>query len=59
MLILTRRVGENLMIGGDVTVTEPEVKVNQVRVGIDASREVAVQREENYELIKAEKSRGD
>ena len=55
MLILTRRVGETLMIGDDVTVTALGVKGNQVRSGIDAPREVAVHREEIYERIKAEK----
>ena len=46
MLILTRRVGETLMIGDDVTVTVLEVKGNQVRIGVNAPREVAVHREE-------------
>jgi carbon storage regulator len=46
MLILTRRVGENLMIGDDVTVTVLGVKGNQVRISTNASREVAVHREE-------------
>jgi carbon storage regulator len=55
MLVLTRRVGETLMIGDDVTVTALGVKGNQVRIGIDAPREVAVHREEIYERIKAEK----
>ena len=52
MLILTRRMGENVMIGGDVTVTVLEVKGNQVRIGINAPRNVAVHREEIYERIK-------
>ena len=46
MLILTRRVGESLMIGDDVTITVLGVKGNQVRIGVDAPKEVAVQREE-------------
>jgi carbon storage regulator len=54
MLILTRRVGETIMIGEDVKVTVLGVKGNQVRVGIDAPKEVAVHREEIYERIKNE-----
>jgi carbon storage regulator len=54
MLILTRRVGESVMIGNDVTVTVLGVKGNQVRVGINAPKSVAVHREEIYERIKRE-----
>jgi carbon storage regulator len=46
MLILTRRVGESLMVGDDVTITVLAVKGNQVRVGVKAPKEVAVHREE-------------
>jgi len=56
MLILTRRVGETLMIGEDVTVTVLGVKGNQVRIGVSAPREVAVHREEIFERIKREES---
>jgi len=54
MLILTRRVGETLMIGDEVTVTILGVKGNQVRIGVNAPRDVAVHREEIYERIKSE-----
>jgi len=58
MLILTRRAGETVMIGSDVTITVLGVKGNQVRIGINAPKDIAVHREEIYERIQNEKSGG-
>ena len=54
MLILTRRVGETVMIGEDVTVTVLRVKGNQVRLGVNAPKSISVQREEIFHRIKRE-----
>ncbi|WP_299183145.1 carbon storage regulator CsrA [uncultured Neptuniibacter sp.] len=56
MLILTRRVGETLMVGDDVTVTVLGVKGNQVRIGVNAPKDVSVHREEIYQRIQREKA---
>jgi len=58
MLILTRRVGESVMIGDEVSITVLGVKGNQVRLGINAPRTIAVHREEIYRRIKREQAGG-
>jgi carbon storage regulator len=55
MLVLTRRIGETVTIGNDITLTVLSVRGNQVRVGIGAPKEVEVHREEIYERIQREK----
>ena len=55
MLILTRRVGESLIIGDDIVINILGVKGNQIRIGINAPKEVSVHREEIYNRIQAEK----
>lgn len=57
MLILTRRIGEALMVGNDVAITVLGVKGNQVRLGIDAPKDVAVHREEIFQKIKEQSSK--
>ena len=59
MLILTRRIGETLIIGDDVNITVLGVKGNQVRLGINAPKDVSVHREEIYLRIQQEKEGGD
>ena len=54
MLILTRRIGESVIINEDITVTVLGIKGNQIRVGIDAPRHVSVHREEIYQRMKKE-----
>jgi len=56
VLILTRRVGDSLKIGDDVTVTVLSVKGNQIRIGISAPKDVAVHREEIFEKVQQEQA---
>lgn len=58
MLILTRRIGETLMVGDNVSLTVLGIKGNQVRIGVNAPKEIAVHREEIYLKIQKEKEAG-
>ena len=53
MLILTRKIGESLIIGDDVEITVLSIRGNQVKLGVNAPKEIAVHRQEIYERIKA------
>ena len=57
MLILTRKVGEKLMVGNDVIVTIVGVKANQVRIGVNAPKDLTVHRQEVYERLRRDQNR--